>query len=197
MMPPLRSRRLTSIVKSPNLLRGLAGIVVTLSAWLPISAAPATPAARPATRPAAPVTRPTAPATRPAAPTTRPARLTALDHKKIAQLTQAAIKLLEQSKLDEAERVLRQALALDPRHTTNLYNFACLRAVQGRPDEAVQYLERAAEAGFTDFAHIAADPDLETLRDLPRYKDFLARKDHFQRRAADRAVAELRARFGD
>ena len=185
-MKPLRRSRLTSAVTRKNLVR-LLGLIIPLVMWLPaLAAPPAVPAARPTTRPAAPATRPAA--------TTRPVPR---DQKRIAQLTRAAIKLLEQSKLDEAERVLRQALTLDPRHTINLYNFACLRAVQGRTDEAIDYLERAAEAGFTDFTHIGADPDLETLRDLPRYQQFISRKAFFQRKAADQAVAELKARFGD
>jgi tetratricopeptide (TPR) repeat protein len=171
---------LSSIVKRRTLLRGLVGLAILIGASLPTIAAP------PATRPSAPSTR--------SVPTTRPAPR---DLKKLAHLTRSAIQLLEQSKLDEAERVLRQALSLDPRYTINLYNFACLRAVQGRHDEAIDYLERAAEAGFTDFTHIAADRDLDALRDLPRYRQFFSRKGFFQRKAADEAVAELKERFGD
>src|SRR5688500_2104434 len=193
-MQPSHALRLLFTVKRRNLLRGLLGLAVSLVASFATSAAPpAAPAARPTTLPAAPATRPAAPATRPTAAATRPApRPAPRDEKKIAHLTRAAIKLLEESKLDEAEKALRQVLSLDPRHTINLYNFACLRAVQGRADEAIDYLERAAEAGFTDFIHIAADPDLEPLRELPRYRQFISRKGFFQRKAADKAVAELK-----
>jgi eukaryotic-like serine/threonine-protein kinase len=50
-----------------------------------------------------------------------------------------------------------------------LYDLACLAARLGRPDEAVERLERAVEAGFLG-EEILDDPDLEPLRGTPRYE---------------------------
>jgi hypothetical protein len=143
-----------------------------------------------------------APATQPASqPATRPATLPSGPNKelerKVTALTRKAIQLMEKSKLEEAEPVLIEALKLDPNHTTNLYNFACLMALRGKSDTAMIFLEKAAENGWTDFTHLGRDPDLKRLRDLPRYKDLVARKDVFQKRAAEKALAALKAQFGE
>jgi hypothetical protein len=93
--------------------------------------------------------------------------------------------------------VLIEALKLDPTHTTNLYNFACLMALRGKSENAMIFLEKAAECGWADFVHLSRDPDLKSLRDLPRYKQFVARKEEFQKKAAQMALAGLKKQFGD
>lgn len=151
----------------------------------------AAPAGRP---PAGPATRPT---TRPA---TQPARqLTPEQQKrlKVMELGRKAIEQLKARKYGPAEITLADALALDPNNPTNIYNMACVKAVTKRPDEALAYLERAADAGFVDFIHIENDTDLVSLRDLPRYKTFLKNKDAYQRKDADRDLTTLRQQFGD
>ncbi len=50
-----------------------------------------------------------------------------------------------------------------------LYDHACCLALDGRKDEAFVKLEAAIAAGFSDLKHVAADPDLATLRDDPRW----------------------------
>jgi hypothetical protein len=139
---------------------------------------------------------PSAATTRPAA--TRP-ELTPEQRKaaQVRELTRKAVELLRQKKYRDAEGVLVEALVLDPNHSTNVYNMACLKALTNRPDEAVAYLERAADAGFTDFIHIEKDPDLAPLRALPRYKALIAAKDRYQKKEADRAVESLRRQFGE
>ena len=97
--------------------------------------------------------------------------------------------------LDEARRAYLDPPGATPdvlkkRTLTNLYNMACLKALTNHPDEAVAYLERAADSGFTDFLHIEKDEDLKSLRDLPRYKTFIAAKDQYQQ-----ISQEVRARF--
>ena len=145
---------------------------------------------------AAPAARPVGPsATRPAA--TQPSAEAKAERKKVIALTRRSIQLLQKNKLDEAEPALKEALALDPTDTTNLYNYACLLSLKGRPDAALDYLQKAAEAGWADFVHLARDPDLNSLRDLPRYKDFVGRKAVYQKRAAEKTVADLKTQFGD
>jgi hypothetical protein len=117
--------------------------------------------------------------------------------REVLRLTRQAMRLIAQKKWGEAEAVLEDALALAPGNPVNLYNLACVRARLGRPDPAMESLEHAAEAGFTDFALIERDPDLEPLRGLPRFKSLLAKKDDWQRRAAEAVVEVLRHRFGE
>ncbi len=51
--------------------------------------------------------------------------------------------------------------------------------------------------GFTDFIHIEQDHDLDNVRAHPRYKNFIASKDFYQKKDADRELAVLKKEFGD
>ena len=119
------------------------------------------------------------------------------DSRRATELTRQAIGLINRRDWKGAEAVLEEALALAPDNPVNLYNLACAKAQRGQPAAAVDCLERAAAAGFSDFTLAARDPDLAPLHGLPAFKAFLARKDEFQRAAAERVVAALKARFGD
>ena len=150
----------------------------------------------------------TAPATRPATrgPTTGPASRPAAAaaklspeqlRRRVTQLTRRSIALLEQRSSTRPSRYCSRRSRSIPTSFINLYNFACLKALRGQADIALDYLERAADAGYTDFIHLGIDPDLTSLRDLPRYRTFVAKKPLYQRRAADRALASLKQQFGD
>ena len=56
-----------------------------------------------------------------------------------------------------------------------LYNVACLYALEGMTDAALDCLEQALRAGFGHADWITHDPDLESLRALPRFQALLAR----------------------
>ncbi len=75
------------------------------------------------------------------------------------------------AKLDEAERVLRLG---KEKGSKNLYDLACLRAMQQRPDEARALLEETRSAGLLpDFAHLSTDRDLDNLRGLDWFQALL------------------------
>lgn len=50
-----------------------------------------------------------------------------------------------------------------------LYNLACVEAVAGRPEPALDALAAAADRGLARVALLDADPDLATLREQPRF----------------------------
>jgi hypothetical protein len=162
-------------------------ILAVLLAAIPTLAAP------PATQPAIhPTTRPVAhSATRPA--------LSAEEQKfvKLAELTRRSIELCEAMKYAEAEKVIAQALEIDPNESTNIYNMACLKALCDDPDVAMNFLEKSAELGFEDFIHIEQDTDLDSLRSLPRFKAMIAAKATYQKNAADFAIDALKKQLGD
>lgn len=54
------------------------------------------------------------------------------------------------------------------------YNLACRRALAGQKDAAVEALRQAAELGFAYTATLLRDPDLDAIRDHPRFADVLA-----------------------
>lgn len=57
---------------------------------------------------------------------------------------------------------------------TAAYNAACVYALTGRPDQAFAWLEKAVEKGFTGKTHMATDPDMDSLREDPRYARIVA-----------------------
>jgi Zn-dependent protease len=61
------------------------------------------------------------------------------------------------------------------RRATVAYNVACARAREGRPDEALAWLDRALDAGLEASVDLARDPDLAPVRALPGYAELLAR----------------------
>jgi len=69
-------------------------------------------------------------------------------------------------------RSMRRAYELNPASFPTKYNLACGYARTGRADEALELLEQLALAQV-DFG-MAHDPDLASLRDLPRFRELVA-----------------------
>jgi adenylate cyclase len=85
---------------------------------------------------------------------------------------------MELIRIDDRERGLEymeRALALDPDDAGTLYNVACGYAIAGRPDRALDVLERAIEKGSVNLAWTTHDPDWDGMRDHPRFKALLER----------------------
>jgi tetratricopeptide (TPR) repeat protein len=53
------------------------------------------------------------------------------------------------------------------------YNLACSYSLLGRSGEALEALAQAVRLGYSDFAFMQEDPDLEGVRSDPRYAPFL------------------------
>ena len=81
--------------------------------------------------------------------------------------------------LGEAERAkewMNRALLIDPDNMNARYNFACTLATYLKdPDAALELLGPVFETVATGFLnHAKADPDLDPLRDDPRFKAMIA-----------------------
>lgn len=97
----------------------------------------------------------------------------------------------------EAEAILVELDKLDPQIPMIVYDLACARALQeGKHEQAMDDLERAVSLGFTDFGHIARDPDLDALRAMPRFNQMLERKETYLRGAAEASLASLQKQYG-
>ena len=83
------------------------------------------------------------------------------------------LRLMTESKIDEAKAALLDAVSMDPTDATSAYNLACAEAIDGRGRKAMKWLRAAFERGFTDTKHAAADADLVTLRERRDFKELL------------------------
>jgi TolB-like protein/Flp pilus assembly protein TadD len=70
----------------------------------------------------------------------------------------------------EGLRWAERAMQIDPDDAGVLYNVACLYALEGERERAIDCLERAVAQGFGNREWIARDPDLDPLRDDPRFR---------------------------
>jgi adenylate cyclase len=77
---------------------------------------------------------------------------------------------------NRAIRWLERALEIDPTDSVVLYNTACNMATLGRTEKALGYLEKAIEYGTVSAAWMHNDPDLDSLRDHPRFEALLPKK---------------------
>ncbi len=83
--------------------------------------------------------------------------------------TMRAVSLCRLGQRDEGLKWAEQALAIDIEDAGVRYNVACLYALEGFPEKALDYLEEAVRKGFGNKDWFARDPDLESIRDHPRF----------------------------
>jgi len=73
-------------------------------------------------------------------------------------------------KLDEALPAHLRAAEFPQVASVAAYNVACVHALQGRPDQAIEWLGKAVEAGFADPEQVQGDPDFASLKDDARFQ---------------------------
>jgi len=77
---------------------------------------------------------------------------------------------------EKAEETARILVAIAKDRPASHYNLACALARRGKSDEAFASLERAIELGWRQYEHFAhLDPDLDSLRNDPRFAALVAR----------------------
>jgi adenylate cyclase len=89
-----------------------------------------------------------------------------------AAMSFAAIGCAALGQSDRARQWIERALLVDPDNLSMRYNFVCaLAAYLGDADGALKHLERSLEtSGAFHLGLIGADPDLDPLREIPRFK---------------------------
>lgn len=85
-----------------------------------------------------------------------------------------AILLAEINKRDEALRECDQALELSPGDPLMLYNCTCCYSRLGEADRAIDTLRQSIAAGYENFAWLKQDPDMNPVRDNPKFQALLA-----------------------
>jgi serine/threonine protein kinase/tetratricopeptide (TPR) repeat protein len=87
--------------------------------------------------------------------------------------TMCAVSLCRLGRPEEGLAWAERAREIEPNDARVLYNVACLYALEGRTEQALAGLELAVQAGFGAREWIAHDPDLDGLRQHPRFKALL------------------------
>ncbi len=87
------------------------------------------------------------------------------------EFTFAGTPAWQAKRYDEAEALIREGLEQYPGNPSLLYDLACLEALQGKPDEALEHLRTALEQQPRFKEYAAKDEDLDSLRDDPRFAD--------------------------
>jgi len=77
--------------------------------------------------------------------------------------------------LPEAIKNLEQAIKVGGGAALDFYNLACAFALSGEKEKALDNLEKAINAGFTDRQQYETDSDLDSLRQTERFKELLKR----------------------
>jgi TolB-like protein/tetratricopeptide (TPR) repeat protein len=67
-----------------------------------------------------------------------------------------------------------RALEIDPADAGVQYNVACLYSLEDQTDRAIDCLESAVASGFGHRDWIEQDPDLDTLREHPRFQELIS-----------------------
>jgi adenylate cyclase len=74
---------------------------------------------------------------------------------------------------DQALERARRALAIDPEDAGLLYNVACVYALAGSSEEALDHLDKAIQNGFGQREWLENDSDLDSVRGEPRFQALL------------------------
>jgi tetratricopeptide (TPR) repeat protein len=83
--------------------------------------------------------------------------------------------LYEAGEYERAAALLQGALEQDPSDQGLLYNLACMEALAGRPEDAIEHLSEALTGAPERYLEMArADSDLASIRDDPRVAELLS-----------------------
>ena len=104
-------------------------------------------------------------------------RLMAAGGKDGAALYRAGTEALNAGRYDVAEKAFRASAAAGNRVAASTYNAACALARAGKKSEALDALQKAIEAGYTDSRHMERDDDLEDLHGEKRFAELVALAD--------------------
>ncbi|MFQ5817585.1 MAG: tetratricopeptide repeat protein [Terriglobia bacterium] len=69
----------------------------------------------------------------------------------------------------------RRAMTVDPDDSSVLYNVACVYSLLGEVEKGIDCLEKSITSGMGQREWIEHDPDLDTLRNHPRFQALLER----------------------
>jgi tetratricopeptide (TPR) repeat protein len=84
-----------------------------------------------------------------------------------------ACNLTLKGRLQDGLAVDEKLVTVRPTDPTAYYNLACRYALLKQRDKAITTLRKAVELGYRDFAFMAEDHDLDSIRKDPRFRKLL------------------------
>jgi beta-lactamase regulating signal transducer with metallopeptidase domain/tetratricopeptide (TPR) repeat protein len=81
--------------------------------------------------------------------------------------------LLRLRKFDETIDAYKQAIRLNHKNSSVMYNMACAYSLRGDVNSAIEWLQRAVEQGWDDADHMQNDSDLTNARRDRRFEDIV------------------------
>ena len=100
-------------------------------------------------------------------------KLIAAGGKDGAALYRTGTDALNAGRYDVAEKAFVASAAAGNRVAASTYNAACALARAGKKGEALDALQKAIEAGYTDARHMEGDDDLESLHGEKRFTELV------------------------
>lgn len=98
---------------------------------------------------------------------------------------------LGEARFQRAEAEFNKVLAVEPRNEIAWYNLACTYSRWQKVERALEALQKAIECGFDDTKHMGKDPDLDNIREDPRFKAMIEKIER-ERAAEDGDLPEER-----
>lgn len=93
-----------------------------------------------------------------------------------ALLNRIGNEYLKNTQYDQALAIFEKHLDLAPNFSLPYYNIARLMARQNRLSEAVAWLKKAIDRGYTNWNQIKSDPDLESIRRTEEYTKLIEKR---------------------
>lgn len=94
--------------------------------------------------------------------------------KSAAELVTAGMAAYDRQDYAQAAKLLQEAVAQGATQWDVLYNAACALALAGDNEKALQFLDRAIQAGYRNTIHLKYDVDLISLHGDPRWERIIA-----------------------
>jgi beta-lactamase regulating signal transducer with metallopeptidase domain/tetratricopeptide (TPR) repeat protein len=104
--------------------------------------------------------------------------------------------LLDVGRYDVAAQAFQASAARGYREGASLYNTACALSLGENRAAALDYLQKALDAGFDDVGLLRKDDDLDNVRGEARYTDLLRMAENLELHGSDRDFIKSRTQSG-